>query len=208
MEISHVLYFAAVSAMLTLAPGPDILFVITQSVSQGKKAGIATALGLCSGVTVHTLAAAFGISAILYQSTVAFQALKYAGACYLLYLAWQAFKEKDAPLLPVEAITEYKLGALYRRGILMNVLNPKVSLFFLAFLPQFVTPGAGNNALQMIVLGFVFMIQAIIIFSVVALLSGSVGQKILHNATISKYVNLAKAIIFSLIGIQLALSEK
>ncbi|MFC4766688.1 LysE family translocator [Effusibacillus consociatus] len=207
MEFASLLYFIAVSMLMTIAPGPDILFVIAQSVSQGRKAGIATALGLCSGVTVHTLAAALGISALLHQSTVAFQIVKYAGALYLLYMAWQAIKEgSDSPVN--QTATRMSPGALYRRGILMNVLNPKVSLFFLAFLPQFVSPEVGNISGQMIVLGLIFMLQAIIIFTLVAIFSGSFGRKIVNNSRISKYVNMAKASIFVFIGIRLALSDK
>lgn len=207
MELSQVIYFITVSMMLTLLPGPDILFVITQSISQGRKAGIATALGLCSGVTVHTLAAAFGISAILQQSAVVFQIVKYAGACYLLYLAWQAVREGKTALA-AESVPKQSLSSLYKRGILMNVLNPKVSLFFLAFLPQFVTPEAGNTSLQMIFLGFVFMIQSVLIFTVVAVFSGSFGRKLFDNPRVSRYVNIFKASLFAIIGIRLALPDK
>jgi len=207
VELSQVIYFITVSMMLTLLPGPDILFVITQSISQGRKAGIATALGLCSGVTVHTLAAAFGISAILQQSAVVFQIVKYAGACYLLYLAWQAVREGKTALA-AESVPKQSLSSLYKRGILMNVLNPKVSLFFLAFLPQFVTPEAGNTSLQMIFLGFVFMIQSVLIFTVVAVFSGSFGRKLFDNPRVSRYVNIFKASLFAIIGIRLALPDK
>lgn len=206
MDISTILYFTAVSALLTLAPGPDILFVAAQSVSHGKKAGLATALGLCSGITVHTLAAALGISAILHQSTLAFQAIKYAGICYLLFLAWQALREgKQA--LTAGTVKRQTLGQLYRRGIFMNVLNPKVSLFFLAFLPQFVSPQAGNAPLQMIFLGIVFMVQAVCIFFLVALLSGSVGKKLWEKPRVARYVGLAKALLFASIGLRLALGD-
>ncbi|NGQ93774.1 LysE family translocator [Brevibacillus sp. SYP-B805] len=207
MDVSHVAYFLAACVLLTLMPGPDILFVIMQSISQGRKAGIATALGLCSGVTVHTLAAALGISAIIAQSAALFHALKVAGACYLLYLAWQAVREGHSALT-AEAVPQLPLPELYKRGILMNVLNPKVSLFFLAFLPQFVTPGAGSAAMQMIVLGLLFMLQAIVIFTIVAVFAGSLGRKLFDNPRIGRYVNLAKAGLFAFIGIRLVLPEE
>lgn len=207
MDLSNVLTFIAASMLLTLAPGPDILFVITQSITQGRKAGVATALGLCSGVTVHTLAAAFGVSAILQQSAAAFLVLKYAGACYLLYLAWQAYKEGKT-VLSAQNVQKLDLAALYKKGILMNVLNPKVSLFFLAFLPQFVSPQAGNVPLQIATLGVLFMLQAIFVFTMVAVFSGSFGKRLFNNERIGKYVNIGKASIFALIGIRLAWPEK
>jgi threonine/homoserine/homoserine lactone efflux protein len=207
MDVSHVAYFLAACVLLTLMPGPDILFVIMQSISQGRKAGIATALGLCSGVTVHTLAAALGISAIIAQSAAVFQALKVAGACYLLYLAWQAVREGKSALT-AEAVPQLSLPALYKRGILMNVLNPKVSLFFLAFLPQFVTPVSGSAPLQMIFLGLLFMLQAIVVFSLVAVFAGSLGRKLFHNAGIGRIIQYSKAALFTFIGIRLIFSDK
>lgn len=202
------LYFLSVSILLTLMPGPDIVFVMAQSISNGRKSGIYTGLGLCTGVIVHTMAAAFGISAILYNSTVAFQIMKYAGAIYLLYLAWQALREGKAMLSADEAPPAQSGGALFRKGILMNILNPKVSLFFLAFLPQFITPGTTNAPWQMIFLGLVFMVQAVVIFTLVAVFAGHVGQKVVGRPQLGRYVNLGKAALFACIGIRLALSEK
>ncbi|MBO1581472.1 LysE family translocator [Bacillus sp. XF8] len=207
MDFSNLIAFVFAAILLTLMPGPDILFVLAQSMSQGKKAGIMTALGLCTGITVHTLAAALGISAILYHSTIAFQILKYAGAIYLLYLAWQAFKERNEGI-GEQAAVSLNYGALYRKGIFMNILNPKVSLFFLAFLPQFVTPSAGQVPLQMITLGILFMLQAIIVFSIISFLSGIIANKFLKNPKIAKGVNLSKIGIFAILGIRLALTEK
>ncbi|WP_019119086.1 LysE family translocator [Brevibacillus massiliensis] len=205
MELSTVLSFIGVSMLLTLSPGPDNLFVVAQSVSYGRRAGLATALGLCTGITVHTMAAGLGLSAILYQSNLAFQIVKYAGAVYLLYLAWQALREGP---LTAKKVDKLSLPALYRRGILMNVLNPKVSLFFLALLPQFVSPHQGSAALQMIELGLIFMAQAILLFSLLALFAGSVGQKLVGKPRVALWINRAKAGIFSFIAIRLALLEK
>ena len=207
IEASQLIYFIAASAALTFLPGPDILFVLTQSISQGKIAGIATASGLCTGVLVHTTAAALGVSAIVYQSALAFTVLKYVGAAYLLYLAWQALREGDRVLSsgPVQ-ITDVR--ALYKRGIFMNVLNPKVALFFLAFLPQFVNLEAGSAPTQMILLGIIFMVQAWLIFSVISIFAGTIGNKILERPGIGKYINWGKAGIFTAIGVQLAVSHK
>lgn len=207
MDLSLMLSFLVVSVLLTLAPGPDILFVIAQSMSNGRRAGIMTALGLASGVIVHTLAAALGISAILYNSAFAFHIIKYAGALYLLYLAWQSVKEGASPLAATAPVKQSGFR-MYRTGVMMNVLNPKVSLFFLAFLPQFITPGSGNAPLHMMMLGGLFMIQAIILFSCVAVFAGLFGQKLLGRPSVGKYVNYGKAVLYAAIGVRLALSQK
>lgn len=207
MDIHIILYFTAASILLTLAPGPDILFVAAQSVSNGRKAGIVTALGLCTGVLAHTFAAAVGISALLYNSGLLFQLVKYAGAAYLLYLAWQALREGSGAL-SLERVPRQSAGALYRRGILMNVLNPKVSLFFLALLPQFVTPGGSSPALQMMVLGVVFMVQAIVVFSLVSMGAGLVGSKLRARTGTTRWINKAKALLYAVIGLRLMFAEK
>lgn len=207
IEPSQLIYFIAASAALTVLPGPDIIFVLTQSISQGKIAGIATASGLCTGVLAHTTAAALGVSALVYQSALAFTVLKYVGAAYLIYLAWQALKEGDQ-LLSSTRVRETDALALYKRGIFMNVLNPKVALFFLAFLPQFVNLEAGSVPTQMILLGIVFMVQAWLIFSLISVFAGTIGNKILERPGVGKYINWGKAGIFTAIGVQLAISHK
>ncbi|SEN38579.1 LysE family translocator [Lihuaxuella thermophila] len=209
MELSNLIQFLTASVILTLMPGPDNLFVMAQSITHGRKAGIATSLGLCTGITFHTMAAAFGVAALFYQSSVAFQFVKYAGAAYLLYLAWQAVKESKHPLpSSVQSVSGQNLRALFKRGIVMNVTNPKVSLFFLAFLPQFVSPEAGNLTWQMIGLGLLFMLQAILIFTLISVLSGTFGQKLITNRKIHTYIHLGKAALFTVIGVRLALAEK
>jgi len=206
MEISSLLSFIVVSMLLTLAPGPDIVYVITQSITAGKRAGIATALGLCTGLIFHTTAAAFGISQIFRQSELAFTVLKYAGAIYMFYLAWLAFREKFISLTGILP-TIRKTFSLYRQGILMNILNPKVALFFLAFLPQFVNTRAGNVSEQMLLLGVLFIIQAIIIFTLISVFAGIFGNRLVNNPRVSKTINYAKGSIFILIGIKLALAD-
>jgi threonine/homoserine/homoserine lactone efflux protein len=206
VEYSQLIYFIAASVALTLLPGPDILFVVTQSISQGKKAGIATASGLCTGVLAHTTAAALGISAIVYKSALAFEIVKYAGAAYLLYLAWSALKESGELISssPVQANT----FSLYKRGIFMNILNPKVALFFLAFLPQFVNINSENVPMQMIFLGIIFMVQAWLIFSAISIFAGTIGEKTIQKPGIGRYIKWGKAGIYTCIGIKLAFSHK
>lgn len=207
MSIAMILPFIGVSIMLTLAPGPDIVFVITQSISQGKKSGVYTALGLASGVMVHTTAAALGISMILYKSNLAFNMVKYAGAVYLLYLAYKEFTSKEEGIVLGEGIKR-SYFQLYKKGIIMNILNPKVALFFLAFLPQFVVNNGTNVAFQMMVLGILFMLQAMVIFSTVATFSSLIGGRLLNNTKLNKRISLVKGAIFGVIGLKIAFMER
>lgn len=207
IESMQLVYFIAASVALTLLPGPDILFVLSISISQGKKAGMATASGLCTGLLFHTTAAALGISAIVYRSALAFTIVKYAGALYLIYLAFKALKESGTFFSSFD-VKETDVPLLYKRGIVMNILNPKVSLFFLAFLPQFVSTGAGNVPMQMVFLGIVFLVQALLVFFLVSIFAGLIGSRIMQIPNAEKYVNWAKAGIFSLIGLELALSNR
>lgn len=206
MTLYTLFAFLCASVALTLSPGPDNIFVITQGITRGRKAAIVTALGMCSGISIHTTAAAFGISAIFYTSAVAFNLVKYAGAGYLLYLAFKTIRSSGSLVLaPTESLPA---GALFRRGFIMNVLNPKVALFFLAFLPQFVNPLSGGLPLQMILLGAVFMLQAVVIFSLIGWFSGTIGRQLLARPHIAKYFDRLTAGVFAALGLKLALSER
>ncbi|WP_158737170.1 LysE family translocator [Alteribacillus sp. YIM 98480] len=207
MDPLVILAFLGTAVALTLTPGPDILFVIAQSISQNKQAGIATALGLCSGLLVHIIAAAAGISAIIYQSSIAFSAVKYAGAIYLLYLAWLAFRDKSKVGLS-NGTSPFQYLALYKKGIIMNLLNPKVSLFFLALLPQFTSPEAGSVTIQMLTLGLVFLVQALVIFSIVSIAADKASRFVLENPRVSRRMNVIQGGLFTIIGLQILFSEK
>lgn len=177
MDVALTLSFLFAAVLLTLMPGPDNIYVLTESISKGAKNGILISVGLITGVLVHTFLAAFGLSIIFKQSDWAYNGLCILGAAYLFYLAFGASKEKPLPLeLRTEADTKDTL-ALIQKGFFMNVLNPKVSLFFVALLPQFVS----NKAVfplwtQMIVLGIIFMAQGLTIFSLISLLAGSLSK--------------------------------
>ena len=178
MPIESIATFVLASALLSIAPGPDNLFVLMQSALYGKKSGIFVTLGLCTGLIVHTTAVAFGVAAIFQTSVVAFTLLKVLGAMYLAYLAWQAFcastNEFQTPD-QTSGSNPRSLGALYRRGVIMNVTNPKVTIFFLAFLPQFVSPEQGALTIQLFFLGGVFACVALAIFGVIAVAAGALG---------------------------------
>jgi threonine/homoserine/homoserine lactone efflux protein len=206
MTISTLLYFLGASVALTLAPGPDNIFIMTQGVARGRKPAIITALGMCSGISVHTTAAAFGISAVFYSSVIAFNVVKYAGAAYLLYLAYKTLKDRTT--IKLSLADDRPAPALFKRGFIMNVLNPKVAMFFLAFLPQFVTPNTGYVPLQMLSLGFIFMVQAVIIFCLIGYFSGTIGSVILARPKIAKYFDWLTAGVFASLGVKLALAER
>ncbi len=206
--ITVLLYFLGASILLTLAPGPDNIFIVTQGITRGKQAAMITACGMCSGISVHTLGAALGISAIFHTSEHAFQLVKFAGAAYLIYLAYQAIRSKEHSPATISTHTGTQAWACFRRGFIMNVLNPKVALFFLAFLPQFATLAIGPIALQMFVLGLLFMVQAFVIFLTIAYFSGVIGQVILGKPSVSRCFNWIAATIYVSLGLRLALAQR
>lgn len=186
---------------MALMPGPDNIFVLTESIAKGARNGILIALGLNSGVLVHTLAATTGVSLILKQSEFAFTVIQYAGAAYLLYLAFLSGKEK------VEQFKKQENSAhgsfkLFKTGFIMNLLNPKVSLFFIAFLPQFVRPEQGSVTLQMIIMGVAFMTIGFLTFSSFALLAHQL-RKPLSSLKVLTWIKWAKVVV--LVGLALYL---
>ncbi len=201
--------FIVASVGLTLMPGPDILFVVTQSLSQGKWSAIIFATGLCTGLIVHTTCASLGVSALLYSSAIGFEIVKYAGAAYLIYLGVQAILERKKENIALQGgSAEINMKKLYLRGIFMNILNPKVALFFLAFLPQFVRKDSPSAAWDMVILGVIFMVQAWIVFSVVAFIAERIAQKFIKNASAQKYIPWAKALLYFSVGIRIAFSQR
>jgi threonine/homoserine/homoserine lactone efflux protein len=198
--------FFAVSALLALAPGPDNLYVLAQSALRGPGAGIAITLGLCTGLLVHTALVTLGVAALVRASAPAFAALKLAGAGYLLYLAWRAF---GAAASELRAATEGALRgwAYYRRGIFMNVTNPKVSIFFLAFLPQFADPGRGALAPQLVLLGAVFIVAALLVFGAISLLAGRLGERLRRSPGAQRWLNRIAGTVFVGLALKLAASE-
>lgn len=199
--------FIISSVGLTLMPGPDILFVITESISQGRKAGVAIALGLSTGLIAHTAAVALGLSLLLQQSEAAFMAIQLLGACYLFYLAYLSFVHRREGFVRGESISQVDFGRLYKRGIVMNILNPKVSLFFLAYLPQFVSPSSDLSlSLQMVILGVVFMAQAVVVFSLVAFAAGKIADRLFNTPAVSVAVGWLSTLIYGGIAVWLVVN--
>lgn len=199
------IYFLTASILLTLAPGPDILYLLTKSLADGAKSGIILACGLVSGIVFHTTLVMVGVAALIKSSATALLLLKIFGAAYLLFLAFGAFKSARAgkKLSLSKSGAKSSLASLYKRGVLMNVLNPKVLLFFLAFLPQFVD--LNGSSLQILFLGVVFAAQALIIFSIIALCAGRVRNLILRKKNIGQILNFVEAAVLTLIAVGLIL---
>ncbi|MPS48704.1 LysE family translocator [Methylobacillus sp.] len=211
VSIDTALQFIAVSAVLAVVPGPDNLFVLMQSAAGGARKGIAVTLGLCTGLVVHTAAVAFGVAAIFQASAAAFTALKILGATYLLYLAYGALTSgMDTPVASegLAGAGRDNLTGLYRRGILMNITNPKVALFFLAFLPQFVKAGAGPAALQILQLGGLFMMTALMIFSLIAYTAGRLSHWLRRSPKAIKAMNRVAGIVFIGLAAKLAAAQR
>ncbi len=207
MESSTFIYFLTASILLTLAPGPDILYLLTKSLSDGAKSGIILACGLVSGIVFHTTLVMIGVAALIKSSATAMLLLKIFGAAYLLFLAFGAFKSARSgkKISLSRAGAKSSSAALYKRGVLMNVLNPKVLLFFLAFLPQFVDLSSDGSSLQILFLGVVFAAQALIIFSCVALFAGRVRKLILHKKNVGQILNFTEAAVLAIIAVGLIL---
>ncbi|OOZ35379.1 LysE family translocator [Solemya velesiana gill symbiont] len=188
------LLFITSSTLLALAPGPDNLFVLAQSMTNGARSGLLITLGLCTGLLVHT-------------SAVAFTILKFLGAAYLLYLAWQLLRPHHSDT-PKNGAKPLGPAQLYRRGIIMNITNPKVSIFFMAFLPQFTDPTLGNVTLQLLLLGALFILSALVVFGAISLLSGSIGKRLRQTPRVETLLNRMAGTVFAALAVKLLVSER
>lgn len=202
--------FFGIAVLLALSPGPDNLFVITLSALRGVRAGLWVVLGLCSGLIVHTLAVAWGVAALFAASATAFTVLKLLGAAYLLYLAWGAW---NAPASVVDhsggpSVPDMTPMQAWLRGVIMNLTNPKVILFFLAFLPQFSNPARGSVAVQTFLLGLIFILAAGLTFSTLALLAGSIGRKLQRSASAQTWLNRSASVVFAGLALKLLVSQR
>lgn len=207
LPLEVALSFFGVAVLLALSPGPDNLFVLTQSMLWGKRAGLWVVLGLCTGVLGHTLAVSAGLAAVFAASQTAFLVVKLAGAAYLLYLAWGALRAGQASLEGSRPARQTG-GKLYRRGVIMSLTNPKVTIFFLAFLPQFASPARGSIGLQMLQLGVLFMLAAFLVFSALAIFSGSVGERLQRSPRVQVWLNRAAGIVFIGLALKLLTSQR
>ncbi len=199
--------FSIASLALALAPGPDNIFVLTQSALHRLRAGLLITLGLCTGLLVHTVTVALGVAAIFQTSAAAFTLLKMIGAAYLLYLAWQAWRA--GVLTATEsASSSLPTRKLYSRGIIMNITNPKVAIFFLAFLPQFADPSRGSVTMQLLQFGALFIIATLLVFGAIALSAGYLGDRLKRSQRAQILMHRIAATVFAALALKLALSER
>lgn len=204
MEISTFIYFLTASILLTLAPGPDNLYLLTKSLSDGAKSGVILAAGLVSGIIFHTFLVMVGVAAFIQNSPLAFAALKLFGAAYLIFLASKSLRAARAgkKISMQKSDAKISYAGIYRRGVLMNVLNPKVLLFFLAFLPQFVNFSA-SPSLQIIFLGVTFAAQAFLIFAAMAICAGKIRNLILRKKNLGQIFNYVEGFVLIFIALTL-----
>lgn len=205
-DFTQLMLFVSASFILAITPGPDIIYTLTRGVAQGRKAALCAAAGFNFGILFHSLFAAFGISAILRTSALAYQGVKYAGAAYLVYVGIQTWRSHSQSLSS-EGCEAMKPMAIFRQTVLCNVLNPKVALFFLAFLPQFVDPGRGNVGMQMFFLGIIFMIVSFPVFASLAFFSGAIGNRLKGNPRVGSWLKQAAGGVLVSLGLALAVPE-
>jgi threonine/homoserine/homoserine lactone efflux protein len=197
--------FAVAAILLLLTPGPAVLYIVARSVEQGRIAGLASVCGIATGTLVHVLAAALGLSALLASSALAFAVVKYAGAVYLIYIGFRRLKRADAPAVQIE-LPRRSLGRLYRDGFVVNLLNPKTALFFLAFLPQFVDPSRGAVASQIAFLGLLFTLMGMTSDALYALVAGTAGRWVKRNDRYLRWERYVTGGVFIGLGLTAALA--
>ena len=207
IEPTKFVLFIGISWALIIAPGPDMFYVITRGMAHGRRAGIVSAIGVVCGILVHTTAAALGLTLILQTSAVAFLFVKYIGAAYLLYLGIKAWRDKSTFSLqsPAPVIDS---RALFWQGVLSNVLNPKIAIFFLAFLPQFVDKRSDHITLQMLILGLTFAFFGLCFLLVVGYSSGVIGGWLTRQPQYAQFFQRLAGGILIALGIRLALTER
>ena len=198
--VENLLSFSIATLALALSPGPDNIYVLTQSLVNGVKSGIATTAGLVSGCIVHTTLLAFGVSALITASEEIFYGIKVFGALYLLYLAYSVYKS-DASVTVSENAPKRSYWQLFKQGVFMNLVNPKVMIFFLAFFPAFLWDETQNTVIQFYILGIVFIVLSFLTFSGIAVLAGSVSQFLLKHTSVGVVLKWLQIAVF--VGIAL-----
>ncbi|CAB3798813.1 Homoserine/homoserine lactone efflux protein [Paraburkholderia ultramafica] len=200
------LLFLATSIAITVAPGPDNLQVLARGISQGRAAGLVAALGFAAGITFHTTLAALGVAALLRSSPLAFEAIKLAGAAYLVWIGIKALRSQG--LATAHQRAPQPLKTVFRQSVLGNLLNPKVTLFFVVFLPQFVQPhGAQSVTVQMLELGALFMLQTVLVFSLFGVCAGIIGGWLKRRPRVGVWLDRLAGATFIAIGIRVALRD-
>jgi len=206
LDYNILLAFSLATAVLAISPGPDNIFVLIQSMVNGKKSGFSIIAGLMTGCLVHTSLLAFGVSVLLKQNPEIYYGIKVFGALYLLYLAFTVFKSSSDITLGKTEMGTKSYFNLFRQGFIMNVLNPKVTIFFLAFFPGFLFSEDLNTVVQFYILGILFILVSSVVFAAIATLSGSIGIFIKSNSKLGLYLKWLQIIVFIGLAIYLLLS--
>ncbi|MEZ5636853.1 MAG: LysE family translocator [Burkholderiaceae bacterium] len=209
VDLTYWLVFFSAALALNLSPGPDLIYILSRSIAHGRRVGLASAAGVCTGAFVHVLAASIGLSAILSTSATAFTVVKYLGAAYLIYLGIQSLRSAGATFnVAKDSETDVSLWKAFRQGVLIDVLNPKVAVFFMAFLPQFVRPGHGSEPLQLVMLGTLVICVAIVVEACFVLVASKATNFFRANPTASLWLDRSLGSVLIGLGIRLALSEQ
>ena len=201
LSTETIITFVAASVVLSLVPGPDNIFVMSHSALKGWRIGFYTTLGLCTGLIGHTVLVAIGVSVIFQTSAIAFNGLKIIGAFYLLYLAWLSVQNKELNLGGTDKDSTNR--SYYLTGVVMNLTNPKVALFFLVFLPQFVNTSNDNVSIQIFLLGLLFILSALFVFTSIAYLASFLEDILKQSKTVNKNLNILAALIYFALAINL-----
>ena len=204
--LHSLLLFIAAGLALNITPGPDMLYVAARSTSEGRAAGIVSSLGIATGTLFHITAVALGLAALLTAVPLAYSVVRVGGAIYLMYLGVRAFA-KHSPARARE-VARASLGTIFRQGAITNILNPKVALFFLAFLPQFVDPARGSTAVQIVVLGLIFDTTGTMVNTIVALGASGAAERVRANSKSVELLHRITGVIFIGLGIRIALASR
>ena len=207
--IIHFETFLLTGILLNLTPGNDTVFILSKSIGQGRKAGIISALGIATGSAVHTVLAAFGLSLIIAKSILLFNIIKYAGAAYLLYVGFKMITDKSGfANQQIDQETSVNYNTIYRDAIVTNLLNPKVALFFISFLPQFIDPASGNSTLGFLLLGATFITTGITWCMILAVFAAAIFSSLKKNMKLSIIINKICGATLIGLGIKVALTDR
>ncbi|MCG8510255.1 MAG: LysE family translocator [Rhodospirillales bacterium] len=200
--------FLGAAVLLNVSPGPDVIYVVSRTVAQGRRAGFLSSIGVCSGALVHVAAAAFGLSVVLATSALAFMIVKYLGAAYLVYLGLRALMSRSGIELDTQGVNRRASGwRIFRDGVIIDVLNPKAAIFFMAFLPQFVKPESGYVTLQFFALGLIVIAVALIWEGLLVLLANRLTRRLRASQTFTRWLNRTLGAVLTALGLRLAFDK-
>jgi threonine/homoserine/homoserine lactone efflux protein len=206
-DFNSLLVFIGAGLLLNITPGPDVLYIVGRSISQGRVAGLVSVLGISTGCLFHVASAALGLSALMLALPLAYDVVRYAGAAYLVWLGLRAMVSPSSPF-QVQPVDPERLGRVFRQGVLTNMLNPKVALFFLAFLPQFTDPARGPVPLQVALLGLIFIGNGTLVCVAYALAASWLGEWLRTRYDVATWLNRAMGALFIGLGLRLALQQR